>query len=44
VTEIGVAPLGLSHNALYHLIQAVALLMIFAAALDIARTGHARTT
>jgi hypothetical protein len=44
VTEIGFAPLGLSHNALYHLIQAVALLMIFAAALDIARTGHARTT
>jgi hypothetical protein len=39
LTETAVPSLGLSHNALYHLVQAVALLLIFVAALDIARMG-----
>jgi hypothetical protein len=39
LTETAVPSLGLSHNALYHLVQAVALLLIFVAALDIARIG-----
>jgi hypothetical protein len=43
VTQIGIESLGLSHNALYHLVQAVALLLIFVAALDIARAGDAQT-
>jgi Family of unknown function (DUF6962) len=36
-TEIGVPALGLTHNALYHLVQAVALVLIFAAALELTR-------
>jgi hypothetical protein len=39
VVGIGFPPLGLSHNALYHLVQAVALLLLFVTALDIARAG-----
>jgi len=36
-TGTGILSLGLTHNALYHLIQAVALLLIFSAALGLTR-------
>jgi hypothetical protein len=39
VIEIDAPTLGLSHNALYHLVQAVAFLLIFVTALDIARAA-----
>ena len=37
--EIGLAPVGLSHNALYHAIQAVALLFIYLGAAPLARAS-----
>ena len=36
-TETGIVALGLTHNALYHLVQAVALLLIFSAACGFSR-------
>lgn len=37
LSGVAILSLGLSHNALYHLVQAVALLLIFPAALGLAR-------
>jgi hypothetical protein len=36
-SEVGILSMGLNHNALYHLVQAVALLLIFLAARGIVR-------
>lgn len=43
-TQTGIASLGLTHNALYHLVQAVGLLLIFLTARGLARaeSGPAR--
>ena len=45
-TQTGIVALGLSHNALYHLVQAVGLLLIFLTARGLARAerGPARRT
>lgn len=39
-TQTGIAALGLSHNALYHVVQAVGLLLIFLTARGLGRAGH----
>jgi predicted MFS family arabinose efflux permease len=41
-SETGLASLGLTHNALYHLVQAVALVLIFAAAVGLTRENGCR--
>jgi hypothetical protein len=40
--EIGLLALGVTHNALYHLVQAVALALIFAAAVGLTRENGCR--
>lgn len=40
--EIGLPALGLTHNALYHLVQAVALVLIFRAAVGLTRENGCR--
>lgn len=40
-THMGIAALGLTHNALYHLVQAVGLLLIFLTARGLASEGRA---
>lgn len=39
-TQTGLAALGLSHNALYHVVQAVGLLLIFLTARGLGGAGH----
>lgn len=39
-THTGIAALGLSHNALYHVVQAVGLLLIFLTARGLGSAGH----
>jgi hypothetical protein len=39
-TQTGIATLGLSHNALYHVVQAVGLLLIFLTARGLGSPGH----
>ena len=39
-TQTGIAALGLSHNALYHVVQAVGLLLIFLTARGLGGAGH----
>jgi hypothetical protein len=39
-TQAGIAALGLSHNALYHVVQAVGLLLIFLTARGLGGAGH----
>jgi hypothetical protein len=39
-TQTGIAALGLSHNALYHVVQAVGLLLIFLTARGLGSPGH----
>lgn len=39
-TQTGIVALGLSHNALYHVVQAVGLLLIFLTARGLGRAGH----
>jgi hypothetical protein len=40
--EIGLPALGVTHNALYHLVQAVALVLIFWAAVGLTRESECR--
>lgn len=39
-TEIGINPRYFDHNALYHILQAIALFMVFLAAREITQTGE----